>query len=64
MSRRRFSVCLCRPPPSDEALWEAFGLLAKWFHFQPSEIRELEWGEFERWVALAAKQVKAAGKAP
>lgn len=62
MSRRRFRACSC-PALSDETLWEAFGLLAKWFHFPPSEIYEMECVDFEQWVKLAANQAKAAAKA-
>ena len=49
--------------PMDERLWEALGLLAKWFHFQPSEIGELGFDEFDRWVKLAVKQIDAQNKA-
>lgn len=61
MSRQRFRACSC-PALSDDTLWEAFGLLAKWFHFQPSEIYELECSDLERWVKLATKQAQAAAK--
>jgi hypothetical protein len=32
--------------------------LAKWFHFPPSEIRGLDWIDFERWVNLAVRQIR------
>lgn len=62
MSRTRFRTCSCAPLESDD-LWEAQGLLAKWFGFQPSEIGELDLPDFERWVQLAIKQVEARAKA-
>jgi hypothetical protein len=46
--------------PDETALWDAFALLAKWFHFQPSEIYELDWDDFARWVKLAVRQIRAA----
>lgn len=44
-------------------IWDAQGLLAKWFGFQPSEIADLELADFERWVDLAVEQIKARQKA-
>lgn len=62
MFRPRFKSCSA-PALSDKELWEAFGLLAKWFHFQPSEIYEMEWSEFEGWVMQASAQAQAAARA-
>ena len=42
----------------EEALWEAQGLLARWFRMQPSEIDRLEPWEFLRWFRLAQKQIE------
>ncbi|PQA82811.1 GpE family phage tail protein [Limnohabitans sp. TS-CS-82] len=39
-------------------MWEAKGLLAKWFGFQPSEIDELDCQDLELWCEQAAKQIK------
>ena len=44
--------------PDGETLWEAKGLLAKWFGFQPSEIDDLDCLDFESWCGQAAKQIK------
>ena len=40
-------------------LWQAAGLLARWFRFAPSEIDALELDDFAYWVELAAQQIKA-----
>lgn len=40
-------------------LLEAMAFLAKWFHFQPSEIVALEISDFLDWVEAANKQAKA-----
>ncbi|AYH03821.1 GpE family phage tail protein [Pectobacterium parmentieri] len=39
-------------------LWKAQALLARWFHFQPSEIDALELDDFERWLDEASEQIK------
>jgi hypothetical protein len=62
MSRARFRACSCGPLELDD-FWEAQGLLAKWFGFQPSEIAELELQDFESWVRMAIKQIEARAKA-
>jgi hypothetical protein len=62
MSKRPFkgsSFAQLRP----DDIWEAQGLLAKWFGFQPSEMADLELTDFERWVDLAVEQIKARQKA-
>jgi hypothetical protein len=51
------------PPLSDDAFWNSCGLLAKWFHFQPSEIYELDWIDFKRWVKQAIQQVEERARA-
>ncbi|MBW7863053.1 MAG: GpE family phage tail protein [Candidatus Hydrogenedens sp.] len=40
-------------------LWEAAAVLAKWFHFQPSEIDGLDVREFTAWVRQANRQISA-----
>lgn len=44
--------------PDAQTLWQAQGLLAKWFHFQPSEIEALDWQDFNRWCEEAVRQIK------
>ena len=56
---RAFSFAQLEP----DALWEAQGLLAQWFKFQPSEIADLDLADFEKWVDLAVAQINARQKA-
>lgn len=42
---------------------QARSLLAKWFHMQPSEIRELELTEFTEWVNDAVEQIEERARA-
>ena len=42
---------------------QACGLLAKWFHFQPSEIYALDWDDFEGWCEEAVRQIKERAEA-
>ncbi len=41
----------------EKGLWEAQGLLAKWFRMQPSEMDAMEPREFVRWVTVAGEQI-------
>ncbi|WP_076098135.1 MULTISPECIES: GpE family phage tail protein [Chromobacterium] len=39
-------------------LWAGAALLAKWFHFQPSEIDGLEVADFLAWCERATEQIR------
>jgi hypothetical protein len=41
-----------------QELWQAKGLLAKWFGFQPSELDELDMSDFGHWCEQASEQIK------
>ena len=53
----RFSSCGGLPCSFDQ-LWDAMALLAKWFHFPPSEICALDWPDFRQWVQAAIRQAE------
>lgn len=59
MSRRVFKDWFDLTADED-TLWEAQGLLARWFRMQPSEMEGMEPWEFVRWVKLAGDQIRQA----
>jgi len=63
MSSRRFRLCSCPSLPDEKVLWDAFGLLAKWFHFPPQAIYDLDLDELELWLKQASGQIEAQNKA-